>query len=175
MRSTFGIEMNPRSILRRSVKVVAILSLVVAFAFGLIFLQDWDDRVQRGLARSAFKGDTTRMSIFLVLGASENGDVGGTGPALTSAAAGGQLNAVSYLLSRGSNVDIADKWGRTPLMRASREGHVDVARLLLSAGADPNAVSQGFEPGLTALEVANSNPEIVELLVSHGATESGTN
>ncbi|MEP2776437.1 MAG: ankyrin repeat domain-containing protein [Luteolibacter sp.] len=172
---TFGFEMNARSFLKCSAKIVVVFTIVAACLIGLVFFQDYDERVQRGLARAAFDGDTTKMSILLFLGASENGNVGGTGPALTSAAAGGQLEAVDYLLSRGSNIEIMDKWGMTPLMWACREGHLDLARHLLAAGADPKTVSQGFEPGLTALDVADSNPKIVELLVSYGATTGETN
>jgi ankyrin repeat protein len=37
------------------------------------------------------------------------------------------------------NVDLKDKWGRTPLWWASNRGHAATVRFLLMKGADPNS------------------------------------
>jgi ankyrin repeat protein len=75
------------------------------------------------------------------------------------------------------NVYSAD--GFTPLHFAVMGGHVDAARALLEAGADPNTMSRHrfvkVRPLHTAcaLEVAIENPDVVRLLVEHGADVHG--
>ena len=44
---------------------------------------------------------------------------------------------VEYLLSKGSKLDTPDKNGSTPLMAAAQQGHEQIVRILISAGADP--------------------------------------
>jgi ankyrin repeat protein len=42
-----------------------------------------------------------------------------------------------FYLARGiRDVDIRDRYGRTALMEAAREGHLEIAKLLLKHGAD---------------------------------------
>lgn len=62
-----------------------------------------------------------------------------------------------------------DRAGKTALMIAAERGFRDVVRLLLGAGANPNASSRN---GMTALHSAAwsaKDVEIVELLIAHGA------
>ena len=46
-----------------------------------------------------------------------------------------------YLLENGANPNLADKFGVTPLIAATRKGQRDVVTVLLQHGADVNAVS----------------------------------
>ena len=46
-----------------------------------------------------------------------------------------------YLLDNGANPNLADKFGVTPLIAATRKGQRDVVAVLLQHGADVNAVS----------------------------------
>ena len=46
-----------------------------------------------------------------------------------------------YLLENGANPNLADKFGVTPLIAATRKGQRDVVVVLLQHGADVNAVS----------------------------------
>jgi len=59
------------------------------------------------------------------------------------AARGGDAYRVSALLGKGEPVDdTRGDWkgfGRTPLHRAARHGHVEIVKMLLHAGADVNA------------------------------------
>ena len=58
----------------------------------------------------------------------------------------------------------------TPLMGACSKGYVEIARLLLAAGADPKAVTRD---GLTAMKVAVTlgKKEVVEFLRRLGIRE----
>ena len=58
----------------------------------------------------------------------------------------------------------------TPLIYASRNGHINIAQLLLNNGADVNVKDSW---GRTAMMVAKSkgHTEIVELLQQAGATK----
>lgn len=62
--------------------------------------------------------------------------------ALHYAAASGSLKAVKILLDAGADINAKSANGTTPLMMAARENKEEVARFLLSKGADPSAVNQ---------------------------------
>ncbi|CAH0720575.1 unnamed protein product, partial [Brenthis ino] len=58
--------------------------------------------------------------------------------ALLEAAARGDAGRVATLIRAGANVDAVDENGCSALQRAAADGHVDVVRVLLEHGADPN-------------------------------------
>ena len=57
---------------------------------------------------------------------------------LLSAADHGDLEHLNNLLAAGVDVNIHAMNGITPLMVASRQGHIEIVRALLEAGADPD-------------------------------------
>jgi ankyrin repeat protein len=67
---------------------------------------------------------------------------------------------VTYYIGSGS-----------PLKNAAARGHMDVVKLLLQCGADPNLPEEGIAPRGHALysAVANKHFEIAKLLLEHGA------
>ena len=77
---------------------------------------------------------------------------------------------VQYLISAGADVNNVDIWGRTYLMECVSCGSVQHVELLLSKDVE---INHRDECGQTALHRASCNyrelPEIVKLLISHGA------
>jgi ankyrin repeat protein len=103
--------------------------------------------------------------------------------ALHYAANLGWVDAVRLLLLSGAQPDVRSgeliedgdsrrEWywepGFTPLMVASRYGHLDVVRLLFKAGADATAKDTTSWTALHAASI-ESNAEIITELISHGA------
>jgi len=70
-----------------------------------------------------------------------------------------------FLIDRGADVEAVDGDLNTPLNLAARSGRIDLATLLLDAGADPNART---DRGVPLLEFAASD-EMRALLRSRGA------
>jgi ankyrin repeat protein len=84
---------------------------------------------------------------------------------LTSEAQG---DAVEFLLDRGAEVNVKNRFGFTPLMEAAKLGNHRIARILLENGADANAVSNDFETPLLGAVTAGS-ATLVDLLLQFGA------
>lgn len=78
------------------------------------------------------------------------------------------LEEVKELVAQGADVKVKNKWGKTPLHLATREGQTDVVKLLLAHGVDVNAADND---GWTSLHEASLNgyTGLEEVLVSHGA------
>lgn len=92
------------------------------------------------------------MEALLDLGADPSG-AGGPAP-LFQALKGdkdGAAGAMERLIGAGASLEARDAQGWTPLMRAAFAGSLRQARVLLEAGADPNAAD---EHGQRALSVA---------------------
>lgn len=95
-------------------------------------------------ATDIFKGD---------VGAVEVADGHGT-TLLSEAAAGGQVDAVSWLLAKGAHPNSLGEFSRTPIWRACFLGHAPVVSLLLEGGGDPRIAS---ESGEAAKNVASTD------------------
>ena len=59
---------------------------------------------------------------------------------LLAASAAGDLDAVREAIKAGAALEVRDARGRSPLLLAVTEDHVDVAAELVGRGADPDAV-----------------------------------
>ena len=93
---------------------------------------------------------------------------------LRKASEHGHGAAVQSLLEHHASTDgfvnVTDEGGRTSLSWASRNGHLDMAQLLLAQGA---AVNQAANDGSTPLYWAlrNGHLGVVDVLRAHGAKE----
>eukprot|EP00127_Corallochytrium_limacisporum_P006961 Clim_evm15s239 gene=Clim_evmTU15s239 len=81
----------------------------------------------------------------------------------------GDIEGVQRCLDAGANPNTTDNAGWSPLHDVVNNCSVNIARILLNAGADPNLGAQ--ENGNTALHEAieQNHMELIDLLVSFGA------
>lgn len=87
--------------------------------------------------------------------------------AIHDAAKKGDVVAIAAALDAGANVNDPDGFA-TPLYYAVSRQHLDAAKLLIARGADVNVGSKISGPPLKAA-VAKSKPELITLLLEHGA------
>ncbi|RJE23232.1 NACHT domain protein [Aspergillus sclerotialis] len=76
--------------------------------------------------------------------------------------------AIRYVLSRGADVTVVDEGGHTPLHVAVSGGYrrLGIVQALLEHGANPNTLD---EEGKTPLNHVRRDPDMVRLLIRHGA------
>jgi ankyrin repeat protein len=128
------------------------------------------------LMEAAGRGNLDTVRALLAAKADPNAkETKGGQTALMWAVQQGQLAVVEELVRAGADVNAGSKTGFTPLMFAAQHGEigdagdVDAARILVSAGAQVNAVEPNSK--LTALIVASGmvHTKVVELLLDNGA------
>lgn len=149
--------------------------------------------VRRGetpLMAAAGSGNTALVDLLLARGADPNArESEQDQTALIWAVTEGHADVVRQLLAAGADPDLAGRvnplsddlpreggrnyvnWSRrglTPLMIAAREGHLEVARLLVEGGAEINVRNpSGLTPMLLA--VANDFTDLAAMLLERGA------
>lgn len=88
-------------------------------------------------------------------------------PPLIAATLEGDLDTVRSLLDGGTDPNLIYHTN-TALTYAARDGHTDIARALIAAGADVNWIDgEGVTPLILA--AFKDHVELAELLLSHGA------
>lgn len=90
---------------------------------------------------------------------------------LCSACSNGKIEAVRKQLAGGVDADGPDELRGMPLVFATMGGHVEVVRLLLDAGADPEIAT--FEGDTPLFAAKRCNQEIYRLLRARGARKTG--
>ena len=80
------------------------------------------------------------------------------------------IDAIKQHLTAGTDVNTKDSEGKTPLHHAAYWGHEEIVELLISRGADVNAVIEsGGLKGKTPLGLAwRHHPEVTDFLRKHG-------
>ncbi len=76
---------------------------------------------------------------------------------------------VKHLLTSGTDIEILDTDGDTPLMNAVFAGSVEVTRVLLDYGADVNAVAEDGTTPVMRMD-SDSTPELAQMLIDAGAS-----
>ncbi|AKT43314.1 ankyrin repeat domain-containing protein [Chondromyces crocatus] len=117
---------------------------------------------ERAILNAAERGNEAVVERLLSAGAPLPDDF------LMKAAEGGQATLVKLALDRGQPADSpGGYWKRTPLAAAAAAGALDAVKLLLDAGADPNA-KDGDGKSPVRLAVDRSAHDVAQLLVSRG-------
>lgn len=90
---------------------------------------------------------------------------------LHTAAFMGNVEAIQQHIAAGSDLNMKDEYGSTPLTVAITFGKIEAAKMLIESGADINAQTSD---GSTALHVAAlfCRTEVVESLLTHGINKS---
>src|SRR5918911_862824 len=98
----------------------------------------------------------------------------GGGSAVVEAAMSGNRDAVKNLLKEGADVNTAQADGMTALHWAAQKNDVDLAKMLLYAGANIKATTRigGYSPLLIAARLGNA--PIVETLLASGSDVNAT-
>ena len=120
-------------------------------------------------------GNSEIVKILLAAGANVNPK--GHEPYLCQAARRGFPELVQMFLDRGANIEVKDEYGYRALHLAVCDGHIDVVKVLLKAGANVNAVTDN-DFGSTALYLttyhhyrpAGIRDELVQLLKEYGGS-----
>ncbi len=87
---------------------------------------------------------------------------------LFAAVANGDFAQVEQLVKDGVDLESRDSAGRTPLLIAAHFSHDDVARILLDAGADANALEhQRYD--LITIAAVNNDVDMIRLGLEYGA------
>nr|KAF6449678.1 BRCA1 associated RING domain 1 [Molossus molossus] len=86
----------------------------------------------------------------------------------------GDIPSVAYLLENGSDPNVKDHAGWTPLHEACSHGHLEVVELLLQHKALVN--TPGYQNDSPLHDAArNGHVDVVRLLLSYGASRSAVN
>jgi ankyrin repeat protein len=153
------------------------LFTAAAILLGLVILMAEGDRLWRWavgypigdelLYVASATGDMNGVRQAIRDGASPNALSPGGIPALAIAASAGESAVVAFLLESGADASAQFDDGLTPLSYAACTS-CDPAtiRLLVEAGADPNAARPS--PPLVSA-ASHGSVEVVQLLLSHGA------
>lgn len=121
--------------------------------------------------------DAERLGSLLAAGADPDTIGPSSGVSLLTVASGrGGVEVVRHLVDAGASLSFRVPGTNPPLVAAIRHGQVEVVRLLLERGADPNEPPNGASLGLAASQVAHrslagtsAKLEILRLLLDAGA------
>jgi hypothetical protein len=110
---------------------------------------DSKKKLSKKLCKAARTGDLAGLKKAVEEGAEINSLFGH--PLFAAAYYGGSADCVRYLLERGAIVDARNEVNCTALMAAAQEGHEEIVKILLAAGAERALRGRG---GRTALDFA---------------------
>ena len=82
----------------------------------------------------------------------------------------GEVEATKLLLDNKAEVNIKDFIGLTALHQAIYKGHIEVARLLLKHGADPDKKDNYYQASPLFVAELLGKKRIKKLLLKHGAS-----
>jgi len=141
-------------------------------AFGVMALNYRENGGFTALDCAAANGHTEIVGILAKLGGSQGSNTpdyySGMTPLLW-AAQGGHWECIEKLCENFSDLDVCDKNGQTALHIACREGHFDLARVLLEHGCSPNIRDDSLGKTPLHMVAGLGAYDMCELLVVNGA------
>lgn len=93
---------------------------------------------------------------------------------LLAAAARGDVAEIKAFIAKGEKPDVKDTYGRTPLHVATYRGHHEAMRVLVNAGANPNALENDRYDIVTIASVANDIPTLKVAISLGGSAKNIT-
>ncbi|KAK6315150.1 hypothetical protein J4Q44_G00146790 [Coregonus suidteri] len=118
------------------------------------------------LSEACARGHTACVTLLLQHGASTQGSSLSASP-IHQAAAKGHPECIESLVHHGADVDQHTDQSGSPLYTACTNQHLSTVRKLLQLGASVNRSKDGDSPLHAAARL--SNPELVSVLLEHGA------
>jgi outer membrane protein assembly factor BamB len=92
---------------------------------------------------------------------------------LWNAARAGDAARVTKALEAGADMQAKTRYGATALTFAADKGHVEVVKLLLDRGADPNAQDTFYRMRALDMALANKHHAVAVLLLERGSKGAG--
>jgi hypothetical protein len=133
---------------------------ILRFSQGKPFLETTPLDIAASLGLVVFVEDLVEV------GADVNAQGGLYGNALQAAAQYGNEAVLRLLIEKGTDVNAQGGHYNGALQAAAQKGHPDLVGLLIDHGAD---INKGTIDGLSALHLAHSNKDIMEMLLQAGA------
>jgi ankyrin repeat protein len=128
--------------------------------------EDYEESANTPLEVAILKGDIDTVRALLHAGANPKPSIWHETPVLVIAVHKGKVEVIQELIAAGG--DVNQGFDRLPLHVASEDGHLEVVRLLLDAGADIEGYEEDYWTALMAAAEAG-HLQIVQLLVEKGA------
>ena len=99
-------------------------------------------------------------------------EYGNRGTALHFAARIGDLKFAKHCIKSGTDVNKRDKYGNTPLYYATVNGHFEIVKLLLEAGADNNYVPYNWDSNPLDIAINKGHSKIAIEILKHSCNRN---